>query len=111
MPVPIKFIPLFTMTQRRKFSDDEKLNVLIQASQKGVSNVLRHYNISYSLFARWTKSFQKKGIDPLSATTGNKSLEEENLRLKKIIADQALSLELKDEELKRIHALVDRRMQ
>ena len=98
------------MTQRRKFSDEEKLNVLIQAGQKGVSNVLRHYNISYSLFARWNKSFQKKGIDPLNVVPGNKSLEEENIRLKKIIADQALSLELKDEELKRYHALIDRRM-
>lgn len=100
------------MTQRRKFSDDEKLNVLIQAGQKGTSNVLRHYNISYSLFARWSKSFQKKGIDPLNATIGNKGgLEEENLRLKKIIADQALSLELKDEELKRLHAIADKRNQ
>src|SRR5215218_5298120 len=111
MLVPINFISLSTMTQRRKFSDDEKLNVLIQASQNGVSNVLRHYNISYSLFARWNKSFQKKGIDPLNAIPGNKNLAEENLRLKKIIADQALSLELKDEELKRFHALVDRRIQ
>ena len=106
------------MTQRRKFSDDEKLNVLIQAGQKGTSNVLRHYNISYSLFARWSKSFQKKGIDPLTATPPNRSLAEEvkglveeNLRLKKIIADQALSQELKDEELKRLHALVDKRIQ
>src|SRR5437763_3459852 len=105
MPVPINFIPIIAMTQRRKFSDEEKLNVLIQASQKGVSNVLRHYNISYSLFARWNKSFQKKGIDFLNAVPGDKNLVEENLRLKKIIADQALSLELKDEELKRMHAL------
>ena len=98
------------MTQRRKFSDDEKLNVLIQASQNGVSNVLRHYNISYSLFARWNKSFQQKGIDPLHVTPGNKAIAQENLRLKKIIADQALSLELKDEELQRLHSLIEKRM-
>jgi transposase-like protein len=105
------------MAQRRKFSDDEKLNVLIQASQKGTSNVLRHYNISYSLFARWSKSFQKKGIDPLNVIPPARGLAEEirglaeeNQRLKKIIADQALSHELKDEELKRLHALVDKRL-
>ena|SRR5215211_2314463 len=97
------------MVQRRKFSDEEKLNVLIQAGQKGVSNVLRHYNISYSIFARWKQSFQKKGIDPFNDSTGNKSIIEENLRLKKIIADQALSLEMKDEELKRLHVIVERR--
>ena len=99
------------MTQRRKFSDEEKLNVLIQAGQKGVSNVLRHYNISYSLFARWNKGFQKRGIDPLHTAPGNNGLAEENLRLKKIIADQALSLELKDEELRRLHTLIDKRNQ
>ena len=98
------------MAQRRKFTDEEKLNVLIQAGQNGVSNVLRHYNISYSIFARWKQSFQKKGIDPFSSSTGSKALLEENLRLKKIIADQALSLEMKDEELKRLHAYVEKRI-
>ena len=98
------------MAQRRKFTDEEKLNVLIQAGQNGVSNVLRHYNISYSIFARWKQSFLKKGIDPFSASNENKSLLEENIRLKKIIADQALSLEMKDEELKRLHAFVEKKI-
>jgi putative transposase len=38
-----------------------------------------------------------------------KLLNEENLRLKKIIADQALQLERKDEELRRINSLFRRR--
>jgi putative transposase len=98
------------MTQRRKFTDEEKLNVLLQANQKGISTILRHYNISYSIFARWKQSFQKKGIDPLGANSQEKMLVEENHRLKKIIADLALSLEMKDEELKRLHAIVEKRM-
>ena len=93
---PDKNLYQFTMAQRRKFTDEEKLNVLIQAGQSGVTNVLRHYNISYSIFARWKQSFLKKGIDPFSSTNENKSLLEENMRLKKIIADQAISLEMKD---------------
>jgi hypothetical protein len=36
-------------------------------------------------------------------------LNEENLRLKKIIADQALQLERKKEQLKRINSLVRKR--
>ena len=98
------------MAQRRKFTDEEKLNVLLQAGQKGVSNILRHYNISYSIFARWKQSFQKKGIDPTGNHSPDKMLVEENIRLKKIIADMALSLEMKDEELKRLHAIVEKRM-
>ena len=98
------------MTQRKKYSGEEKLNVLIQAGQKGISNVLRRYNISYSLFARWNTSFQKKGIDLLNAryciqkkgidflsgVPGNLGFAEENLRLKKISGDQASSLELRE---------------
>ena len=95
--------------QRRKFSDEEKLNILHQAGQKGTSNILRHYNISYSVFARWKKSFQKKGIDPTATKSETMILAEENSRLKKIIADQALSIELKDEELKRLITILDRR--
>jgi putative transposase len=38
-----------------------------------------------------------------------KLLNEENLRLKKIIADQALQLERKKEQLKRINSLVRKR--
>ena len=99
------------MAQRRKFSDEEKLNILLQASQKGVSNVVRQYNISYSIFAKWKQNFQEKGIDPFTTIAGNNSLKEENILLKKIIADQALSLELKDEELQRLHMIVEKRIQ
>jgi putative transposase len=97
--------------QRRKFSDEEKLNILHQAGQKGTSNILRHYNISYSVFARWKHSFQKKGIDPTAAKSEATILFEENSRLKKIIAEQALSIELKDEELKRLTTILERRSQ
>ena len=38
-----------------------------------------------------------------------KLLNEENMRLKKIIADQALQLERKDEELRKINSLFRRR--
>ena len=95
--------------QRRKFSEEEKLSVLQQASQKGVSNILRHYNISYSVFARWKQTFLAKGIDPIGAKTENNLLLEENTRLKKIIAELALSLELKNEELKRLSALHEKK--
>ena len=95
--------------QRRKFSDEEKLNILHQAGQKGTSNVLRHYNISYSVFARWKKSFQKQGIDPTAVKSESMMLAQENGRLKKIIAEQALSIELKDEELRRLSSIVEKR--
>ena len=51
----------------------------------------------------------EKGINPLSSKSELKHLTEENTRLKKIIAEMALSLELKDEELRRIHAFTEKR--
>jgi putative transposase len=94
-------IPIIMPGHRRKFSEEEKLNVLQEAGRVGVNNILRQYNISYSAFARWKKGFLEKGIDPVARKTTEILLIEENARLKKIIADMALSLELKDEELKR----------
>ena len=48
-------------SQRRKFTDEEKLNVIQQAGQQGVSNILRHYNLLYSVFTRWKKIFKEMG--------------------------------------------------
>jgi putative transposase len=95
--------------QRRKFSDEEKLNVLREAGQQGVNNVLCHYNLSYSVFSRWKQDFMKKGISPIGENAEHRLLGEENARLKRIIANQALSLELKNEELRRLQTLNERR--
>ena len=96
-------------SQRRKFTDEEKLNVIQQAGQQGVSNILRHYNLSYSVFTRWKKKFFGKGLETVQGNSESRLLLEENTRLKKIIADMALSLEMKNEELKRVHALQEKK--
>ena len=102
-------------TQRRKFTDDQKLEILQEAEKLGVSAVLRTHSLSYSVYAKWKQKFMKpdnylRG----NALTGRarselKLLKEENTRLKKIIADMALELERKDEELRRSHALYGKR--
>lgn len=103
--------------QRRKFSDEQKLSILQEAETMGVTAVLRTYNLSYSVFARWKQNFMKpdqfiKG-NTLSGKnkTEMKMLVQENVRLKKIIADMALELERKDEELKKTQSLLGRRNQ
>jgi putative transposase len=96
---------------RRKFTDEQKLAILKEAEEMGVTAVLRTHNLSYSVFVKWKQKFMKpdtyiKG-NMLAGKTKQeiKQLMEENVRLKKIIADLALELERKDEELKRSHAL------
>ena len=103
-------------SSRRTFTDDQKLEILHQADESGVTAVLREHRLSYSVFARWRQKFlQRVGTNAEAMREINKTkselklLNEENVRLKKIIADQALQLERKDEELRRINALFRRR--
>jgi len=98
-------------SSRRKFTDDQKLEILHQADKSGVTAVLREYRLSYSVFARWRQKFlQPAGTNKEAMRQVNKTrselklLNEENLRLKKIIADQALQLERKNEQLRRINS-------
>lgn len=94
-------------TQRRTFSYDEKLGIVQKASQLGVTAVLHEYHLSYSVFARWRKQFLQANANAAEIAASNKArqelkqLQEENQRLKKIIADQALELERKEEELRK----------
>jgi putative transposase len=101
---------------RRRFTDDQKLEILRQADKTGVTAVLREHRLSYSVFSRWRQKFLlnltsgKEAMREVSKTRSElKLLNEENLQLKKIIADQALQLKRKDEELRRINSLSRRR--
>jgi len=94
-------------TKRRQFSHDEKMRILQNAAQSGVTNVLHEYKLSYSVYARWKRQLipPDPNAPPRVPVHRSKialeSLLEENVRLKKIIAEQALELEMKEEELKR----------
>jgi len=99
---------------KRKFTDEQRLEILHQAKEMGITAVLRHHSLSYSVFARWREKFMmkddiKQGI--VSKSRGMSELRhyiEENTRLKKIIADLALERERKDEERKKTNRLYDR---
>jgi len=103
-------------SSRRRFTDDQKLEILHQADESGVTAVLREHRLSYSVFARWRQKFvQYAGTNAEAMREANKTrselklLNEENMRLKKIIADLALQLERKDEELRKINSLFRRK--
>ena len=94
-------------TKRRQFSHDEKMRILQYAAQSGVTNVLHEYKLSYSVYARWKRQLIPPDPNapprpPLhKSKIGLAALLEENMRLKKIVEEQALELEMKVEELKR----------
>ena len=81
--------------QRRKFTEEEKLHILQLAKQTNISKVLRDYQLSYSVFSRWKQQMQGPSSSNISEDLIN--LRNENMRLKRIVAEQALELEIKKE--------------
>jgi transposase-like protein len=89
--------------KRRKFTEEEKQQILNEAELSGISQALHKYKLSYSVFHRWKEKQQqdnaeKSSPDAQSQSTIKKLLEE-NATLKKIIANQALKIELQEEKI------------
>lgn len=95
---------------KRKFTQQERLDILREAEQKGIEETLRQHNLSRSLYYLWKNKFDRSGVDGLTdkyyrVDPAVKVLEKENERLRKIIAKQALELEVKEELLKKMKLL------
>lgn len=95
---------------KRKFNQQERLDILREAEQNGVELTVRKHNISRSLYYFWKNKFDRSGVDGLAdqyqrVDPAVKTLEKENERLRKIIAKQALELEVKEELLKKMKLL------
>jgi putative transposase len=95
--------------KRRQFSVEEKLQIIQEADQEGVTQALRKHNLSHSVFLRWKNQFNNGGAGSLKPQYNKmdpelRALKEENARLKKIIGNQALELEFKTELLKKSDA-------
>jgi len=91
---------------RRKWSEVQKLQIIQESEQLGVTATLRKYNLAQSLFQRWRRAYHGQGMDGLRpqykiVDPELRQLQQENERLKKIVANQALELEFKTELLKK----------
>jgi putative transposase len=97
---------MFNMTsRRRRFTEEQKIAILDEAMKMGITAVLREHSLSYSVFARWKQQLMKVESSSQASSQARselKHLYEENMRLKKIIADLALELNKKQEELKKV---------
>ena len=95
--------------QRRQFSVEQKLQIIQETDQGGITQTLRKHNLSHCVFLRWRQQFYSGGVASLQPQYHKvdpklRALEEENARLKKIIGNQALELEFKTELLKKSDA-------
>ena len=92
--------------ERRKFSPEDRLAILQEGEREGQTVTCRKYQVAPSLYHLWRKKYLAKGIAGLKPAYHRidpqvRALEEENERLKKIIARQALEIEVKSELLKK----------
>lgn len=74
--------------KKKRFSQ-EQIHVILKESEAGVSTkeLCRKYGVTENTFYRWKSKF---GGMELSDMRRLKELEDENVRLKRLVADQAL---------------------
>src|SRR5690606_7518796 len=90
----------------KRISPEERLSLLREAEREGFMDTCRKYNLAPTMLNRWKKKYLEQGVEGLKPAYRRvdpelRALEEENERLKKIIARQALELEVKSELLKK----------
>ena len=80
---------------QRKYTDEQIVSIL-QEHQGGVTakEIIRRHGIALDTFYRWKRKYSGLGKGELARL---KTLEDENRRLKRMVADQALNIQvLKD---------------
>ena len=76
--------------KKKRFTEEQILQVLKEVEAGGkVGEVCRRHGISENTYYNWKKKYGGLGISELKRL---KQLEEENRRLKTIVADQALDI-------------------
>jgi len=91
---------------RRKFTPEDRLSILQEGEREGQAATIRKYNVAPSLYARWKHKYNSEGLSGLKNKHNRidpevRVLELENERLRRIIAKQALEIEVKSELLKK----------
>ena len=91
---------------KRKFTPEERLSILREGEREGQAATVRKYHLATSLYGKWKHKYLHEGITGLKdkhyrVDPEIRALELENERLKRIIAKQALEIEVKSELLKK----------
>lgn len=97
--------------QKRTFTTEEKLKIIKEASEQGVTPTLEKYNVFPASYYSWKKKFETMGVEGFThgITPGQlkriRELEKENKALKELLVEKELESKLKGELLKKKFAL------
>jgi len=95
---------------RRRFSSEDKIRIVLEGFRKEVpvSDLCRREGISSALYYCWLKDFMEAGKARLKGDTLRdatqsevKELRRENARLKELVGEQALEIQLLKKSLNR----------
>ena len=90
----------------KKWSLEEKLEILSSAEETGIVSTCRKYGVSTGSFYNWKKKYDTHGEAGLKVTYDTKSkelkeAEEQNRVLRKLLCDKEVELEVQRELLKK----------
>jgi putative transposase len=77
--------------RKGKFTDDEMVKILREAERSSVAEVAKKYVVSEATLYVWRKRFGAMSVDEAKRL---KTLEAENTRLKKLLAESQLANEI-----------------
>ncbi|MDY0143918.1 MAG: transposase [Bacteroidales bacterium] len=101
--------------EKRKFTVDQKLAILKEASENGVTVTLEKHGIFPATYYQWKKKLDTMGVEGFNhgmtpeQLKRIRELEKENQFLKEIIIQKELEGKMKDELLKKRYALEKKR--
>ncbi len=97
--------------KQKRWSKQAKLSILREGLQEGVLVTCRKYEVSTATFYNWKKVYDTYGEAGFaqngSADRDYRKLEEENRRLKKLLVEKELALEVQAERLKKKFGTAD----
>lgn len=92
--------------KKRKWTAQEKLNIIQEAETQGVTATIRKHGIYSNTYYGWKEKYDNGGFEALkkhgsSSTDELKALQKENQKLKELLAEKDLAIRVKDELLKK----------
>ena len=77
-----------------RFTDEQIVRILRETDQDSVAEVAKHHGISQPTIYAWRKKFGQLDTDEVKRLKG---LEQENARLRKLLVDRDLEIEVMKE--------------
>lgn len=75
---------------KRRYSEEQIVRILSEAANGNVAGICRKYGISDATYYNWKKKYEGMSVSELRKLH---ALEEENRKLKRIVADKELDID------------------